>query len=346
MPDLLVLGGTRFSGARLVELAAARGDRVALFCRGESPPAPGVLELIQSGAVERVVGDRDPRVGGGLGALEAIVASGRRFDAAVDFSGYVPRVVRASAELLRPAADRYVFVSSVSVYPLSPGGSPDEGSPVLELDDPGVEEVTGETYGGLKVLCERAVRDVFGAGAAVVRPGLIVGADDMTDRLTYWVRRAAEGGAVLAPRDPGGLCGWIDARDLAAFLLVCADGRAGGVFNACGPERPEPVTEAIERIGRALGSAWSLEWAEPAWLGERGVEAWRDLPAWVPAERASMGRASSERARRAGLRLRPLEETVREIAAWDDARGRPALRAGLERGRELGLIDELRGVTR
>jgi len=341
MGDLLVLGGTRFSGARLVEMAAAAGDRVTVFCRGESAPARAVLELIESGRVERVVGDRDPRSGAGLAALESLVRGGRRFDAVVDFSGYVPRVVRASAELVRPIATRYVFISSISVYPFAEEGSPGEDAPVIELDDPAVEEVTGETYGGLKVLCERAVWDVFGSDATVVRPGLIVGADDMTDRFTYWVRRAAEGGAVLAPRDPAGRAGWIDARDLAAFVLRCARAGASGTFNACGPTDPIGIEAFVRAVGVALGSSWSLAWADPAWLAERGVRPWQDLPAWVPTETASMARASNRRALDAGLTLRPLAETVRDTDAWDAARGRPALVTGLARDRELVLIAQL-----
>lgn len=185
---MLVLGGTKFVGRHVVEAALARGHEVSIFNRGRT--APGLFP-----GTEGLKGDRD----GDLSAL-----GGRRWEAVVDTSGYVPRLVRATAELLSGAVGRYVFVSSISVYrdPVAPGT--DEGGPVWELEDHRTEEVTPETYGGLKVACERAVEDAMPDGAVVVRPGLVAGPYDPTGRFTYWPRRVSEGGEVLAPGDPFG----------------------------------------------------------------------------------------------------------------------------------------------
>ncbi len=201
---LLVLGGTAFLGRALVEAALERGDEVSLFTRGRTNPS-----LFEN--VERLRGDRD----GDLGALQ-----GRTWDAAVDTSGYVPRVVRASAELLRDAVDHYTFVSSISVYAdLSSG--PSEDGAVATLDDEGSEDAA-QHYGALKALCERVVRDAYGARALVVRPGLIVGPHDPTGRFTYWPHRFARGGEVLAPGDPERHVQWV------ADGFLVEHGRAGG----------------------------------------------------------------------------------------------------------------------
>ena len=184
--DLLILGGTRFLGRHLVEAALGDGHRVTLFNRGLSNP-----DLFPE--VETINGDRD----GDISVLQ-----GRCWDAAIDTCGYVPRVVRASAGLLADAVDHYTFVSSISVYSDAIGPGADEDAPVEELEDPGVEEVTGETYGGLKALCERAAEEEMPGRVLNVRPGLISGPHDPTDRITYWPRRVAAGGEVLAPDRP------------------------------------------------------------------------------------------------------------------------------------------------
>ena len=184
--NLLILGGTVFLGRHLVEAALARGHAVTLFNRGQHNP-----DLFPE--VERLRGDRD----GDLQALE-----GRRWDAVVDTCGYVPRVVRASAEMLAPNVDHYTFISSISVYADTSKPGIDEQAPVGTLDDPTTEEVTGESYGPLKALCEQAAEAAMPGRVLNIRPGLIVGPHDPTDRFTYWVRRVAEGGEVLAPGNP------------------------------------------------------------------------------------------------------------------------------------------------
>jgi 2'-hydroxyisoflavone reductase len=201
--DLLILGGTGFLGRHLVEAALADGHRITLFNRGLSSP-----DLFPE--VETIEGDREADIS----ALR-----GRGWDAVIDTCGYVPRIVGASAARLADAADHYTFVSSISVYPddIEPGA--DEGAPVEELADPTVEDVDGETYGGLKALCERAAEEEMPGMVLNVRPGLICGPYDPTDRFTYWPRRISAGGEVLAPDRPERRVQFIDVRDLAAWIV-------------------------------------------------------------------------------------------------------------------------------
>lgn len=296
---LLVLGGTVFLGRHVVEAALAEGHQVTIFTRGRTNP-----DLFPQ--VERLRGDRD----GDLGAL-----TGREWDRVVDTSGYVPRVVRQSAELLRDAVGRYVLVSSVSVY-ADLARPPDETSAVAELDDPRSEDVERD-YGALKAACERLVEEVYGERATIVRPGLIVGPHDPSGRFTYWPRRIAAGGDVLAPGRPHAPVQVIDARDLAAWLVRLD---AGGVYNVTG--RPGALTfgELLEACRAVAGSDAQLVWAADDRLIAAGVEPWTELPLWLPGdEHAGLQRTNVSRALAAGLRLRPIEETIRDTLAWDAA---------------------------
>ncbi len=320
---LLVIGGTRFLGRAFVEAALAAGHDVTLFHRGTSNP--GLFPRARA-----VLGDRD----GGLGALGT-----GTWDAVFDPSGYVPRIVRTSASALAGRVGRYAFVSSISVYapPLVPGA--DESAPLAALADPATEAVTGETYGGLKAACEREVARVFGERALVVRPGLIVGPHDTTDRFPYWPRRLARGGEVLAPGSPEQPVQVIDVRDLAAWALAMLERDAGGTFNATGPAGPMTLGDFLDRAALAIGATARLTWIEEAFLLERGVAPWTELPLWVSAEDAGLDEVSIARAVAQGLAFRPLAATVRDTLAWDLARpesaraGSPALKP--EREREL-----------
>jgi 2'-hydroxyisoflavone reductase len=332
---LLVLGGTRFLGRHVAELAVARGDDVALFTRGRTNPG------LVAGA-EHLVGDRD----GGLHALR-----GRRFDAVVDTSGYVPRTVSQSAQLLAPAVDRYVFVSSASVYadPSRPGLH--EGSPVAELTEPGSEDV-GAHYGALKALCEREVLGALPDRSVAVRAGLIVGPHDPTGRFTWWVARLDRGGEVLAPEPPDQPVQFVDVRDLAAWILRLADGGGEpGVYNAVGPAEPLTMAGMLDTIRAAIGSDAHLVWVPERVLDDAGVGMWMDLPLWL-APGLDPGHAGflsvdASRARAAGLTFRPLADTARDTLAW--LRESPPLGAGaptgpppgLEPGRERAILDAL-----
>ena len=317
---LLVLGGTKFLGRAAVEAALARGDEVTLFNRGETNP-----ELFPE--AEKLRGDRD----GGLSALE-----GREWDAVIDPSGYVPRVVRASAELLRGSVGHYVFVSSASVYaePYVPGF--DESAPTVELENPESEDVIGD-YGALKAACERVVGEVFPDASTNVRAGLIVGPHDQSGRFTYWPLRISLGGPVLAPAPPEQLVQFVDVRDLGAWLVDAAARRVAGTFNATG----EPIR--LDTVLAACGDA-ELVWVDEQFLLDQGIGPWMELPLWVPREAAAFLQMSVAAAVAAGLRFRPVEETARDTLAWAREVGAGLVaettygNAGLDPAREAELL--------
>ena len=293
---LLVLGGTKFLGRAAVDAALARGHEVTLFNRGETNP-----ELFPE--TEKLRGDRD----GGLAALE-----GREWDAVIDPSGFVPRVVRASAELLRGAVGHYVFVSSASVYREPYEAGYDEGAPVFE-DEPTTEDVHAE-YPQLKSACERVLEEVLPGAHASVRAGLIVGRNDETGRFTYWPLRVATGGEVLAPGSPDRAVQFIDVRDLGEWLVEAAERRAGGAFNAVRPA--EPFGELLEACSEVSGSDAQVVWVDDAFLLERDVGQWMELPLWLAGDEEPFLQADVSRAVVAGLRFRSVADTVADTLAW------------------------------
>jgi 2'-hydroxyisoflavone reductase len=324
--DLLILGGTRFLGRHLVEAALGDGHTVTLFNRGLSGP-----DLFPE--VESIKGDRE----GDLSALR-----GRRWDAVIDTCGYVPRVVRASAGLLAEAVGHYTFVSSISVYADDIGPGADEGAPVEVLEDPTVEEITGETYGGLKALCERAAEEEMPGGVLNVRPGLISGPHDPTDRFTYWPRRVAAGGEVLAPDRPERQVQYIDVRDLAVWMVKMSAEQQTGPYNATGPAHELQMGKLLEEC-EAVGGDAQIVWVSEEFLEENGVEPFTEMPLWVPREYAGMLAVDCGRAVTAGLTFRPLSETIRDVLEWDRTRADADLAAGLEPERERELLSAWRG---
>lgn len=326
---ILILGGTRFLGRAIVDAALAAGHTLTLFNRGQSGPDlfPGV---------EALRGDRTAD----LSAL-----AGRTWDAVVDPSGYFPRVVGASADALRDHVGQYVFISSISVY-AKPSASREE-DPVGTIEDPTVETITGETYGPLKALCEQAAAARFPDRALIIRPGLIVGPHDPTDRFSYWPWRIGQGGDVLAPGRPGRGIQVIDARDLAAWTVRMIEDRNTGVFNATSPAGAMTLGALLETSQRVSGSDAQVTWAEEAWLLGQGVAAWSDMPVWVPEfdpEMAGFFEVPVARAVAAGLSFRPLEATIRDTLAWLATRPADhAWRAGLTRARETALLAALGG---
>src|SRR5688572_6537477 len=263
---LLVLGGTLFVGRHVVEAALARDHEVTLFNRGQT--RAGLFS-----DVEELRGDRD----GDLTALR-----GRQWDAVVDPSARIPRWVRTVGEILTDAVEHYTFISSGSVYsPGRPTGY-DESAPVHTLRDETVEEITDpETYGGLKVLCERAAEERMPGRVLSVRAGLIVGPYDPTGRFTYWVHRAARGGDVVAPEPRSQPVQLVHARDLADWILAMAERRQGGVFNATGPEEPLTLERVLEECQDTTRSEGRVVWVDERFLLENGVEPWSDLPLWL-----------------------------------------------------------------
>ena len=315
---LLVLGGTKFLGRAVVETALAHRHDVTLFNRGRTNP-----DLFPE--AERIHGDREQD----LSAL-----AGRSWDAAIDMATFLPRVVTISVEALRATVTRYVYVSSISVY-ADLAAPPVEGAEVAAPADPNSESI--EDYGALKAACERIVTDAFADRALVVRPGLIVGPHDPTDRFTYWPRRIAAGGEVLAPAPPEAPVQFIDARDLGAWIVHATERSLGGTYNATG--KSMTFERLLETCRRVSGSDAEIAWVPSAELVEAGVGEWMELPLWIAApEFAAMQRADVSRALANGLTFRPLEETIRDTLAWDAQRTEPrAEGVGLtpEREREL-----------
>lgn len=316
---LLVLGGTKFLGRGVVETALARGHEVTLFNRGRTNP-----ELFPE--AERIRGDREQD----LGALR-----GRRWDAAIDMATFLPRVVRLSVGELRDAVARYMFVSSISVY-ADMSVPPVEGGRVAVPTDPDSESI--EDYGALKASCEQIVNDAFGDRALIVRPGLIVGPHDPTDRFTYWPRRIAAGGRVLAPAPPDAPVQFVDARDLGSWIVHAVERSLSGTYNATG--KPMTFERLLEACRRVSGSDAEVTWVPSARLVEAGVGAWMELPLWIAApEFAAMQQADVSKAVADDLTFRPLEETIRDTLAWDvERREPPAEGVGLTPDRERELL--------
>ncbi len=334
---LLVLGGTVFLGKHIAEAALAAGHRVTLFNRGRT----NADTFAGRAGVETIHGDRD----GGLAAL-----GDARWDAVVDTSGYLPRVVGASAQALAGRVERYLFISTISVYADPPPAGVNEDSPLAVLPDPTVEVINGDTYGGLKVLCERAVQAAQGERTLIVRPGLIVGPDDPTDRFSYWPLRVARGGRILAPGGPEAPTQLIDVRDLAAWSIRLLEAGTGGTFNATGPAAPiglgALLAACLAAAGGAAGDAGAgaaeLVWADEAFLAAEGLAAFTELPCWVPSAGAGLLRADIGRALATGLRCRSLEETARDTLAWRlPLLATKSLRAGLASERETALLEKL-----
>jgi 2'-hydroxyisoflavone reductase len=318
---LLVLGGTVFVGRHVVEAALARGHEVTMFNRGRQNAHlfPGV---------ERVRGDRD-------GDLEEL--RGRRWDAVVDPSGFTPAQVRASAELLADAAELYVFVSTVGVYhPFQVAGW-DETAPLTQET---------EGYAGEKARSEEAAEQAMPGRVAHVRPGLVVGPHDPTDRFTYWPRRVAAGGDVLAPGRPERQVQFVDVRDLAEWMVELAEQRVAGAFTATGPMPGLAMGDLLEECRTVSGSDARFVWVPDEILLEEGLQPWTDLPLWLPEqdpESGEMMTADVSRAVAAGLRFRPLAETIRATLEWDRAEGaqpteRPILVTPLASEREAEIL--------
>jgi 2'-hydroxyisoflavone reductase len=326
MSNILIMGGTRFLGAHVAMAAAAQGHRVTLFTRGQTEP-PISLNA------ERLRGDRRT---GDFAALR-----GRRWDAVIDTSGYIPREVRGVADALREATDHYTFVSSISAYANAKQGHAEDG-PLGTLADPSTEEITGETYGPLKAACEREALAGFGQRALIIRPGLIVGRFDPTDRFTYWPWRMAQGGDVAAPGRAGRVVQFIDAQDLAEWMLRLVAGRITGVFNATGPATPLPMGDLLAACQRVAQVPAKVCWLREEFLLTQGVLPWSEMPLWIPEsdpDTAGFMDIKIARALAHGLTFRPVEDTVRDALAWARSRGAArAWKAGLTREREVELL--------
>jgi 2'-hydroxyisoflavone reductase len=324
---ILILGGTGFIGPAQVAYAVARGHKVSVFNRGKTNPGslpPGV---------EHLEGDRN-------GKLDAL--KGKTWDAVVDNPATLPRWVRDAAQLLKESANQYLFISTISVYADHSKPNADESGELLTLADPTVEEI-GPNYGGLKALAEKEAERAFPGRITIVRPGLIVGAGDNSDRFSYWPVRIARGGEVLAPGDPNDRVQFIDARDLGEWTIRLVENKTYGTFNATGPAHPLTIAEMLHGIKAVTTAGAQFTWVPASFLEEQKVAPWSDMPVWIPpaGEYAGFGSRSIKRALDAGLTFRPLADTAATTLAFHQSRPedrQAKLRAGLTPEREKEVL--------
>lgn len=321
--NLLILGGTRFLGRALVDEALLDGHEITLFNRGQSNP-----DLYPH--IEQIHGDRNS---------DLALLGRRRWDAIIDTCGYVPRAVRRSAEYLADSVEQYTFVSTMSVYAEPLSSSIDESAAVGTIEDETTEEITGETYGPLKALCEQAATEAMDGRALHARAGLIVGPHDLSDRFTYWPVRVARGGEVLAPSSPDYGVQFIDVRDLARWIISATAARLTGPYNITGPGRPLPLGLLLDACRAVAGSDARFTWVDDSFLVEQSIEPYTEMPLWVPAEFGGFNSFNIDKVLAAGLIFRPFAETVRDTLEW--AQYRPAdyvWRNGLSAEREASLL--------
>jgi 2'-hydroxyisoflavone reductase len=324
---VLILGGTGFIGPHIVRALLARGHTVTLFNRGKTH-----TELFPQ--LEKLRGDRD-------GKLDAL--RGRRWDTVIDTSGFVPRIVKMSADLLAPSIGQYIFISTISVYKTLDKPGLDETAPLETIDDPTNEDVK-QNYGALKALCEHAAEKALPGRVASVRPGLIIGPGDPTGRFTHWPWRLAQGGEVLAPGDGSTPVQYIDARDLAGWLALLVERRTMGTYNALGPREPITMKEVVDACNVAGGDKATVTWVDAKFLDQQQVSGWSDMPLWIDpvGEMAGFGQQSNTRAVAAGLTFRPILDTAKDTLAWlatlpDDARTKVAS-SGITADREQKVL--------
>jgi 2'-hydroxyisoflavone reductase len=304
---ILILGGTGFTGPYQVRYALRRGHKVTTFNRGKTHPG----ELPRE--VEQLIGDRN-------GKIDAV--KNRQWDVAIDNPTTLPAWVRDTAQILKGNVQRYVFISTISVYAGTTKG-PDENSPLAKYHGPDPYKETLEamkaggykTYGPLKALSEKETEKWFPGNALIIRPGLIVGPGDETDRFTYWPVRVDRGGDVLAPGTPNDPVQFIDARDLAEWTIRMAENRETGIYNATGPAKPLTMGGVLEGMKSALNSNATFTWTPADFLKQQKVEAWSDMPVWAGDE-LGLARTDISRALSKGLTFRPLAETARDTLAW------------------------------
>lgn len=333
---ILILGGTGFTGPYQVRYALSRGHKVTTFNRGKTHPD----ELPKE--VEQLIGDRN-------GQLDAL--KGRKWDVVIDNPTTLPVWVRDAAELLEGNVERYVFISTISVYTDTSKGA-DEMAPLAKYEgaDPYKETLQAmkasgyKTYGPLKALSEKEAEKWFPGKTLIIRPGLIVGPRDETDRFTYWPVRIERGGEVLAPGTLTDPVQFIDARDLAEWTIRLVENRETGIYNATGPAKPLAIGEMLDQIKGALNSDSTFTWVPADFLEKEKVEAWSDMPVWT-GEESGMARTNITRALAKGLTFRPLAETTRDTVTWFKSQPQDRqskLRAGLTPEREAEVLAQWR----
>jgi 2'-hydroxyisoflavone reductase len=331
---VLILGGTGFIGPHFVDALSSSGHTITLFNRGkrDSEVKPGI---------EQLLGDRN-------GQIDSL--KGRDWDVVIDNSGYTPSQVRATAELLKDHVRQYIFISSIAAYADFAKAGIDEDYKLEELKDPTSEVLNGETYGGLKVLCERLVESTYDKRGTIIRPTYIAGPGDVTDRFTYWPFRVSKGGEMLAPGTPSDPFQYIDVRDLAAFIRTCVEKNVTGKYNLCGPQGAVTMGSLLEESKRITKADTKFVWASPEFLeaneviGEKAKG--NNMPIWQPptGDQAGLLLVSPARAVKKGLKFRSLEATIRDTLEWQKKRpeANQVLKAGLTMEREAELLGKLR----
>jgi len=301
---ILIIGGTRFLGRALTEAIVDQGHELTLFHRGQSNPD-------YRSEVPRILGDRETDI-------EKL--AGHQWDVVIDTCGYFPRIVQISADYLKDKVNKYVFISSISAYKSTDEIGITEAAELDRMDDPTLEEITGESYGPLKVLCEEVVQEQYGENAIIIRPGLIIGPHDPTNRFTYWVNRMRGEGPVLAPGDGTFPVQVIDARDIADFILTLLDNDETGTFNVVGPDQPMPLNEVLSVIADAVNNHPDITWIENEWLLDHDVTPWMEMPLWIPNdEGAALMQVNIDHAKNKGMTFRPLSQTIKDLADWYDS---------------------------
>jgi 2'-hydroxyisoflavone reductase len=334
---ILVLGGTGFTGPFQVQYALDRGHKVTVFNRGKTHPG----ELPKE--VEQLIGDRN-------GQLDAL--KNRKWDVAIDNPTSVPVWVRDVGQILKGNVDRYVFISTISVYGDTSKANLDETAPLAKYSGADAMKESRDSiiaskfqlYGPLKALSEQEAEKWFPKQALIIRPGLIVGPRDETDRFSYWPVRIDRGGEVLAPGDPSDPVQFIDGRDLAEWVIRMVESRETGVYNATGPDKTLGVGAMLEGIKSANNSKANFTWVNTDFLEAQKVAPWSDMPVWVPprGEEAGMGRINIKRAIAKGLTFRPLAVTARDTLTWFKSQPaeRQKLKAGITADREVEVLAE------
>jgi 2'-hydroxyisoflavone reductase len=327
---ILILGGTAFVGPALIEAAKAKGHSVTIFNRGRTEKrlqthVDGVERLYGNRDPEKHSDDNDPESPKGLTQLE-----GKDWDAVIDTSGYFPRIVKASAELLAPKVKQYLFISTLSVYADNKEANQDESAPLGTMADPTVENMgrNFENYGPLKALCEKAAEDAMPGRVANVRPGFIVGRGDPTNRWTYWPLRISQGGEVVVPGEPRDPMMLIDVRDLAEWCIHLVETNTNGAFNATGPQQPITMADMVEACKQGTKSEAKFTWIENGFLEKLPEQL--NYPTYVnPKEAPGFHTRKVDRAAAAGLKFRPVSDTAADALAWwnalPDERKKPLL---------------------
>jgi 2'-hydroxyisoflavone reductase len=331
---VLILGGTGFIGPHFVDALTAGGHQITLFNRGKRDPE------VKAG-IEQLLGDRN-------GQIDTL--KGRDWDVVIDNSGYTPSQVKATSELLKDHVRQYIFISTIAVYADFAKAGIDEDYKLAELKDPTNEVVTGETYGGLKVLCEKVVETTYDKRGTIIRPTYIAGPGDHTDRFTYWPFRVSKGGEMLAPGTPSDPFQYIDVRDLAGFMRTCVEKNVNGKFNLCGPQGAVTMGSLLVESKRVTKADTRFVWASPEFLeaneiiGEKAKGNF--MPIWQApkGDEAGLLLVSPARAVKKGLKFRSLETTIRDTLAWQKKRpeDKQVLKAGLSKEQEAELLRKLR----